>query len=125
MDRAELTLEHVLTRHQPTRISRSLLLLVAMIVETVVMMKTLMEMSPSSSTQPSKITPSDRHVMLVHAILIASTVVKVGQLETSIETSQLIKDVDVVQEKFNSFMGMNVKQKLVAQIAQSADRAGL
>jgi len=63
--------------------------------------------------------------MLVHAILIASTVVKVGQLETSIETSQLIKDVDVVQEKSNSFMEMNVKQKLVAQIVQSADRAGL
>jgi predicted HD phosphohydrolase len=62
--------------------------------------------------------------MLVHVMSIASTAVRAGQKETSIVTSQLIKDVGVAQEKFNSSMEMSVKQTLVAQTAQSAERAG-
>ena len=62
--------------------------------------------------------------MLVHVMSIASTAVRAGQKETSIVTGQLIKDVGVAQEKFNSSMEMNVKQMLVAQTAQSAERAG-
>jgi len=115
------TQANALSRHRPTRIGRSLPLLAVIMVET---METLTKMINSCSTLPLKITPLDHHVMLVHAMSIASTAVRAGQKETLIVTSQLIKHVGAAQEKSNSSMEMNVKQTLVAQTAQSAERAG-